>query len=167
MISLASTLDTRGLDRFQARHEAELYAAIPQSLTYLKQLCIQVVARMGAIDTLSLLLSIYVSSWRYSEYEEAMNEAADAKQNNPTKYPGIRAALGNPPLEELPELKATNPGEGWLGVGAAHGVAVEEGYTSYYGNDVPARPFIQDTANEGVAIVVREFQEALRRALRG
>jgi hypothetical protein len=166
MVGISSTLDTSGIDRFQRQAEGELRAAIPLALTYLKQLCIQVVARMGAIDTLALLLSIYISSWGYSEYDEAMNEAADAYGNNPTKYPGIRAALGNPALKELPELKPSSPDEGWLGVGAAHGIAVEEGYRSFYGNDVPARPFVQDTAAEGVLIVVEEFRKAIQRALR-
>lgn len=164
MIGLSGSLDLRRIDRIESDIQREMRAAIPLSLTYLKELCVQIIVRMGAVDTMALLLSVYISAFRYSEYEEAMNEAAEAYQNNPTKYPDIRKALGNPGLSELPELKPESPDEGWLGIGAAHGVEVEQGYVSFYGNEVPARPFVADTAAEGMPLVIEQMLKAIRKA---
>lgn len=161
-----SILDTRGLDRFAGRLQAELQLALTAAVTYLRDLCILIVARMGAIDTLALLLSVYISVYRFSDYDEAAERAAEAFQFNPTKWPDIRRVYGTD-LELLPQVTIDRPDEAWMGVAAAHGIENEEGFTSFYGNEVPARPFVHDTATEGFPLVMRELQVALQRALQG
>ena len=171
MIDLQVQTNFEGLNRFTKNIKGALQVAIQEAAVEVELIGIEEVLLLDAYDTYSLMESIYVSLYGSSTYDEKANMAADALLNNPTKWEDIRkerlAAGADPFLELDPEVVSESRYDAWVAVAAAHGKYVENGYISWYGNWVPARPFWQATAERAAPIVLQILNDAVAAAMAG
>lgn len=165
MVELSFTQNFSGLTRFQQNIKDALTVGVQDAAVETELLALEEVALLDAYDTFALMESIYVSLYGYSNYDEKTDMAADALLNNPTKWPlirQIRLAEGADPFLELdPQVTSDSRYDAWVAVAASHGKYVENGYVSWFGNWVPARPFWQATIERARPAILAILHKAV------
>jgi len=190
MIDLLVETTFQGLDKFTQNVKNNLVIAVQDAAVEVELIGIEEVLLLDAYDTYALMESIYVSLYGYSTYDEKTDMAADAALNNPTNWEAIRAwKLGQPGgipphansrdsgmgsgeapetyIEFDPQVTSESPYDAWVAVAASHGKYVENGYISWFGNWVPARPFWEATAQRAIPVVLAILQRAVDDAMTG
>jgi hypothetical protein len=171
MVGVEVRLDLPGFRNFAKHVKAAMAVGVQDAAVATELIVMEEVLLQDAFDTYSLLESIYVSLYGYSTYEEKAAAAADAALNNETKWPEIREwriAHGPPEYLELdPKVTSASRYDAWVAVCAAHGKYVENGYISWYGNWVPARPFFEAASRRAVPVVMEILYKALYDAMFG
>jgi hypothetical protein len=183
VIDLEVAANFPSLRNFEKHIQAALGVGVQLAAPVVQEIAREEVVIYDAFDTFALQESIYISWYGGSDYEERCDQAADAALNNPTKWPDIRewkihgtiggasdgsggglVGGGMDVIEFDPKVTSKSRYDAWIAVAASHGKFVENGYVSFYGNWVPARPFWQATADKARPVVLEILYRAMREA---
>lgn len=186
MIDLQVQASFPGFDNFARNVQDAMGLTVQLAAPVVQEIAREEVILSDAFDTYALQESIYIAWFGGTDYDERCAEAEDAALNNPTKWPDIRdfklngAVGGNADgsgggligggmdLVELdPPVTSESRYDAWVAVAAAHGKYVENGYISWYGNWVPARPFWEATVQRAMPVVIEMLRLAMYNAMQG